>query len=192
MEDGIKVCKVTTGSHVIGDIGITVQHDRSVFIPMNLVNRSTDLHRDLSLRVIMRMDPNHTTHQRTSIETPQPSTETSTSLPINLQLENEKLNQENQQLKVLVESVNGSLKSLEQRFEEFMSTAVRAGGVSLPSPQGFSTNPDTNLVQIDVPMFIPDVEVRDVVGSVQTQSGTSDGDSVSEAASRLKALRKKK
>lgn len=192
MDDGIRVCKVTTGSHLIEDIKVSVQHDSFTFIPMTLVQRSTDLHKDLGARIIMQMDSRGPQRNVAAEVVPMPKLVQPSTLPA--PPPTSQVEQENTQLKALIANMQNSMTSLEKRLEAFMASAPAAATVRVVSEGSVKAapSPASEVVEIETPMFIPDVSVKDVVGTVQTKSETAEGDSVSEATSKLRAMRRGK
>lgn len=189
MDGGMLVVKVTTGIHLIKDIGVNVGHDRPEFISADKVLASKDLHTDLGAHVLFRLD------------SPMPYkvvpvVEAKEALPIPVTVSapvtrTSAVERENEQLKEALASMQKSMTSMEKMLTEFIKAAPTQVQVVQASPQK-AVAPAEEVVEIDTPMFIPDFTPQEIVGKISTTSETSDGGAIAGATSKLRELRKGK
>lgn len=182
MEGGITVSKVTTGTHLIRDIQVQVAHKEMTFIPMNQVNMSADLHKALGAKELFQLSSVVMPYKAEEVSPP-PKAMVESAAPTPSEVEN-------RLLKETVVNLQKGLAVLEAKLDQVLELLKR-GSPSVVSVSSPSVKPvvEDDVVQIAVPMFIPDIETKEVVGSITTTSEESDGSSISGAASKLRELR---
>lgn len=181
---GISVVGLTTGGHFIPDIRVNVPHKCQVWIPIEQYLKSKDLHRAINSGVIFKLD---------SVMGQQQEVVPSVDLAKMAQLE-----LDNQRLKEALElahSQNLDLQLGMKSLQEQMGTVLSALGRIEAAPQIATIAPGVTLTSIneavggEAPMFLPDVSQELGSARINIESSVS-GDSVTGAASKLRALRK--
>ena len=180
MEGGITVSKVTTGTYLIRDIQVQVAHKEMTFIPMHQVNLSSDLHKALGSRELFQLS---SVVPHKPEEVPPPKAVVEKTAPIS------PLEVENRQLKELIANLQKDFKSMEAKIDQILGFMKNSPPAVAVSGLGGKPPVEDDVVQIAVPMFIPDIEAKEVVGSITTTSEESDGSSISGATSKLREMR---
>jgi hypothetical protein len=188
-DGGMMVTKTVTGVHFIEDIKINVPHQVAVYIPADKALNSKDLHRALSAKIIFQLSSSMFLQQA---QTPDYERLRQLALEQENLLLREALARSNQQGVELKSSVT----TIEQQMQTLIATLGRIESAPrivqvTGQPASVVRAPESEVVGGEVPMFIPDNDLpadADVHLEVKQQEGS--GDTVSEAQSRLRQLRK--
>lgn len=189
---GISVVGLAMGEHFLSDIQVVVPHRVPVYIPAEKALRSKDLYRALSQGTIFKLDGGTGYVQR-------PDTKDSAGVAV-LKQENERLSRElavaQQQIALLKEQLQAP-SAIQSQMTSIMEalgrieatpkvvTQVMSGTQSTPTVEA------TGVVGGEVPMFLPDMSMPDTAEvRLNIQQSVSE-DSVTGAASTLRALRGK-
>ncbi len=178
-DGGITVTKTTTGSLLIPDIQVMVHHQIPTFIPADQVLNSTDLHRAIGSKAIFQM--------LNTMHTGKPQDQKGVLEDENRQLR-EALMKSTQQSTALQQSVNDMAKQVGA-----LAAAVTKMGTQQVTLQAVSTvavQPVSEVVGGEIPMFLPDTVAPTGDVQIRVQEVLSEGDSVSDARSKLRQLRK--
>lgn len=183
------VAGMVTGTHVIEDIGIPVPHQVAVRIPADLAHRSKDLWRGLQQNRLFLLKGGFSISgapEGVTIETPEVPAPNN-----NLVEENRRLCQELDSAKKENDALRKTLQAQEGKLEAIL-TAIGRLGEGQVVIQATSVKAAAEAVGGEVPMFIPsDVKPKGAESSIQVIESTSEGDSVLDAAQKLKGLRRK-
>jgi len=195
----ITVVGLVSESHIIADIGVIVPLGEAVVIPGHLTIRSKDLYRSLSMHTIMRI-------HRAPVSSPNDTVSRAEASRLQSEVarlleQNSALDQRNKVVEADLDATRVELAKM--KAESGKLDAILAAIKDRPTMvnqivQGPSTAPalpKEEKVSGDAPHFIPS-QIRNASDStgderVVVQETTSDTSSVSEAASKLSALRKK-
>lgn len=186
MEGGITVSKVTTGTHLIRDIQVQVAHKEMTFIPMNQVNMSADLHKALGSRELFQLS-SVMPHKIDELPPPPPKGVVAEKAAVVMS----PVEAENRQLRETVANLQKGVASLESKLDQVLDLLKKSPPLLTSVTPTAGPVVDDDVVQIAVPMFIPDIEAKEVVGSITTTSEESDGSSISGATSKLREMRGK-
>ena len=182
------VAGMVTGTHVIEDIGIPVPHQVAVRIPADLAHRSKDLWRGLQQNRLFLLKggfsvsgaPDHM-----SVEPPPAG--------IDLVEENRRLVQELDSAKKENAALRKTLQAQEGKLEAILTAIGQLNiGQVVIQAVGAKEAP-SEVVGGEVPMFIPSdgLKPKGAETSIQVVESTSGGTSVTDAAQKLKELRRK-
>jgi hypothetical protein len=180
-DGGITVSKTTTGSFYIEDIQVLVPHKEPVYIPGHKAVSSVDLHRALGTKELIQLMSTLPLHAK-----PQPD-----------QGKLEVLENENRLLREALAKSTSSTQALERQVANLVGAVEKLASAPPPVVQvvgqgAASVAPVSEAVGGETPMFIPEeiVPKAGVDIQVRVQEEVSEGASVSEAANRLRQLRK--
>ncbi len=179
-DGGITVSKTTTGTHYIEDIQVLVPHKEPTYIPGHKAVSSADLHRALGTKVLIQLMNTLPLQVKPSPEQGRVAT----------------LEQENRLLREALAKSTSSTEALEKQVANLVGAVEKLASapqvVQVVGQAGAVVAPVSEAVGGDAPMFIPDdIVPRDGVDiQVRVQEEVSEGTSISEAASRLRQLRK--
>lgn len=194
----ITVVGLVHESHIIEDIGIIVPKGEAVTIPGHLMIRSKDLYRSLSMHTIMKIHQPPTALQNSTVSKAE-ATRLQAEVARLLE-QNSALTQRNKVVEADLDAAKVELAKM--NAESGKLDAILAAIKDRPTVinQVIQSAKDPSLpkeemVSGDAPHFIPS-QIRNASDStgderVEVQETTSDTSSVSEAASKLSALRKK-
>lgn len=183
-DGGITVTKTTTGSLLLADIQVSVHHQVATYIPAEKALNSADLHRALNSKAIFQLT------NSMPLKTPAPDVSRQA-----LEDENRTLREALMRATQQSSATQLSVDSLKEQVQQLIATMGRLGSQPVVVQQVAGSvravEAATEVVGGDAPMFIPD----DIVPTsadvqVRVKEETSDGSEVSEAASRLRKLRK--
>jgi len=190
---GISVVGLAAGEHYLPDIQIVVPHRVQVYIPAEKALRSKDLYRALAQGTIFKLDGGTGYVQQQASASDLISSAA-------LRQENERLNLElamaQQQITLLKEQLKVST-ALQGQMATIMAALgrIEATPKGVPQmmlqPQGSPVIADTGVVGGEVPMFLPDMTMPNTADVQLNIQQTVSEDSVTGAASTLRALRSK-
>lgn len=193
MSEGMMVTKPTTGDpFFIEDIKVYVPHRQAVFIPVDKVLASRDLHIALNTKAIFALTS--TINPGRAVEAPKAPAPVSDD-----KARMEALERENLALKVRLAEAP-KLQTLEQQMRALIEAVGRIEAtrqvVTMPAMihnPAMALSQATEAVGGDVPMFIPDnLAPADVSMNVEIKQEVTGSGSVAGAASKLRQLRKGK
>jgi len=181
-DGGITVSKSSTGTFLIEDIQVLVSHKEPTYIPGHKAVMSTDLHRALGTKVLFQL---------------------MSTLPLQAKPEQgrvDTLEHENRLLREALAKSTSSTQALERQVANLVGAVEKLAAtppqvvqvVNQGSFAAVAQAPVSEAVGGETPMFLPDdlVPKEGVDVQLKVQEGVSEGTSVSEAASRLRQLRK--
>lgn len=179
-DGGITVTKTTTGSHLLYDIQVMVHHQIPTYIPADKALNSADLHRALGSKIIFQM--------LNTMHTPKPDPK------VALEDENRQLREALMQSSQQSQALQQSVETLARQMEVLTAAVGKIGTtqtVTLTPAAYAATNPRSEVVGGDVPMFLPDTTLPSGTEvQMNVPEVLSEGDSVTDARSKLRQLRK--
>lgn len=182
------VAGMVTGTHVIEDIGIPVPHQVAVRIPANLAHRSKDLWRGLQQKRLFLLTGG--TFVDSGVEAQQV-----VAVPVADDTESCRLRKELEAAKKENEALRGVLGVLQAQDDKLEAILTVLGQLST-NPQAVVApvsvaKVENDVVGGEVPMYIPSdgLKPKDAEANLQVVENTLEGDSVKDAAQKLKKLR---
>jgi hypothetical protein len=188
------VAGMVTGTHVIEDIKVPVPHQVAVRIPADLAHRSKDLWRGLQQNRLFLLKGGFSVSgapEHLSVEPPDVAV-----LGPDLVEENRRLVQELDSAKKENEALRKTLQAQEGKLEAILVAVGRLGeGQAVVASTGVkaSSEATSGAVGGEVPMYIPSdgLKPKGAETNIQVVENTSKGTSVTDAAQKLKELRRK-
>jgi DNA repair exonuclease SbcCD ATPase subunit len=185
MNGGMVVVGRVTGNHFIEDLQVNVPHMVPVSLTPEQVCRSRDLQRALQQQKVFKLDV-----------TPfKPGPQVPDNARINaLEQQNKDLRKKLRAAETQKEGLETRLEGLQQQLETVLTVLQRieeTGAVVIR--EGKVVNAASEAVGGEAPAYIPDKIVpENVETSITAEEGTSEGSSVTDAASRLRELKRQK
>lgn len=181
MIGGMIVVGLVTGDHYLEDIQVVVPHKVAVPISPEQALRSKDLYKALQQGRIFKLDGG--TGVVPEIK-PQP-------VP---QIEESRLKSElkaSERRNVALESELGAIKSQLGSILELLRSGASVPAQASASVLAPITPPPSDVVEVDVPMFIPNtIKPEDVEARIDVKKDVSGDTGLSDAAAKLRKLRK--
>jgi hypothetical protein len=183
----VRVVGLVTGTHLIEDIGRDVPYGVMVTIPADLALRSKDLWRGVEAKCLHRIPAVLATAvDQEKIRLRQYITELESHLA--------QLTQENVALKAQLEKSSAIVPpSYDAKLDSILA-AIQNVAVVAPGSVGttVTTKAPTEIVDGSAPTFLPsEIKPKDVNARIDVQGEKSESSGLSEAAERLRKLRKK-
>jgi len=182
------VAGMVTGTHVIEDIGVPVPHQVAVRIPVDVALRSKDLWRGIQQNRLFLLTGG-------TFVSPSPESQAASIAPAPNDASVEEIQRLRQELgaaKKDNEALRKTLQAQEGKLEAILSAigGLSHGSVAIPVA---SVKAAVEAVGGEVPMYIPSegIKPKDAETNLQVVENTLEGDSVADAAQKLKKLRGK-
>lgn len=187
MRFGVVVVGRVTGTHMIADLGVPVPYNVPVTITPEQAYRSKDLWRSLQQKHIFQLDVTPFKPEDAPLST-QDAAQLKT-----LTLENSELRKKLQAAVEQKGRLEEQLGGLQEQLGTVLETLARIEKAGPVVVRDGVLHPVTEAVGGDVPTYLPDQIVPlDAKTSITADEDTSEGTSVTDAASRLRELRRSK
>jgi len=176
-----------TGTHIIEDINVHVPHMVPITITPEQMYRSKDLYRSLQQHRIFKLDCTPFRPESPPFSAPQDTARLKA-----VEQENRVLRDKLQKATAQKEGLAVRLEGMQKQLETVLTTLgrIEAAGPVVVHSGGKAVAAATEAVGGEAPTYIPDqIHPENAEARITTEEDTTEGTSVSDAASRLRKLR---
>jgi hypothetical protein len=195
MSGGIVVTGLVTGTHIIEDIKVVVPHKMAVYIPIEKVLRSKDLHRALQQGAIFKLEGGSGLRSDTELlPLPKAPVANDDARIVGLERENHRLMKDLEASLRREEGLQKAVTALQGQLGTVLESLgrIEAKPVSVVVQAGETATNLSEAVGGETKSFIPDdIMPKDAEANIRVQKDVTESTAVEGAASRLRALRRK-